>query len=385
MAEGTAGQDNPNHAQELEIKLRETIERYELIFSATNDVLYELNLETGVVIWNEALYTQFGYERCEEVKTLDWWTNHIHEDDALRLEKEISEWFEGSKNAWQAEYRFLKADGMYADVRDRGAVIREPDGTPIRIIGSFLDITKQKQLDRAQDEFISLASHQLRTPLTAIRIYSEMLASGLTGPLSDTQKNHIDRITDASVRMIKLVGDILNASRIELGQVDVHPVPTDMGKFLRAQIKELRPIANAKGVKVRRHIDSNAKEADVDRNILELIVNNFLTNAIRYANSQKGIVKVSFTPNEEGYLLSVKDNGIGIPKGDQPYIFYRFYRGHNNANIKEHGTGLGLHTVKQMAEAAGYKLSFVSVKGEGATFSLQIPAYVSRNQLTAKA
>src|SRR5581483_674190 len=141
-------EDDEKDTPEFERQLRETLERYELIFRATNDVLYELDLLTGTVVWNDALYTQYGYDKETKTTKLEWWTEHIHPDDALKLEHKFSEWFESKSNTWQAEYRFRKADGSYIYIRDRGMVQRGPNGSPLRIIGSFLDITQQKQLDR---------------------------------------------------------------------------------------------------------------------------------------------------------------------------------------------------------------------------------------------
>jgi two-component system, chemotaxis family, CheB/CheR fusion protein len=372
MSQGHKRQHTITLAQELENELRETIERYELIFRATNDILYELNLETGVVVWNDALYDGYGYSSDEDTGTLEWWTGHVHPEDALRIENEISVWFEGIEDTWQTEYRFQKADGSYVYVRDRGLVQRNADGVPIRIIGSMLDITKQKQLDRAKDEFISLVSHQLRTPLTAIRIYSEMLASGLLGPLDDRQKEHVSRIADSSVRLVHLVSGILDASKVELGSVESHPEKTDINKFIISQIKELQPASIEKGIDINFVPNSRVKEILVDRNALGVILNNLLTNATRYT-LPGGTVSVSLVKSKGSYMLNVKDNGIGIPKSAQPYIFNRFYRADNTANIEEHGTGLGLYMVKQMAEKVGYKITVTSAEGKGSTFSIRIP------------
>jgi PAS domain S-box-containing protein len=187
---------------------------YELVFKATNDVLYDLDVINDRVIWNDALYTQYGYHHSAVVNTLEWWVQHIHPDDALQVENNISDWLEGNADTWQTEYRFANADGTYKNVRDRGYVIRSADGKPLRIIGSLLDITQQKQLDVAKDEFISLVSHQLRTPLTVIRTYAEMLSQGIFGPISSQQKTEIERITGSSVRLIKLVSNILYVSKL---------------------------------------------------------------------------------------------------------------------------------------------------------------------------
>src|SRR5690606_34029367 len=113
MAISPLRRKNSTQAPELEKQLRETIQRYELIFKATNDVLYDLDLTTGVVTWNEALYTQYGYAKTKATNTLEWWAGHIHPDDALQLEDKMSAWLEGKTDTWHAEYRFKKADGNY--------------------------------------------------------------------------------------------------------------------------------------------------------------------------------------------------------------------------------------------------------------------------------
>jgi PAS domain S-box-containing protein len=359
--------------QELAERLRETVLRYELIFKATNDVLYDLDLQKGTVAWNEALYTQYGYDSDEPAQELEWWTSHVHPDDALRLEREISEWFEGKHDTWQAEYRFRKADGSYVYVRDRGVVHRAPDGSPLRIIGSFLDITQQKQLERAKNEFISLASHQLRTPLTIIRLHSEMLTDGMLGTLSPRQTAHIEEITNASVRLIHLVDSILDVARAEMGHIVPRPAPHNVNKLLSASIKEVLPIAEQKGVVIHFTPNASLPHISLDTSLFGHIVNNLLTNAIRYTLPNKGVVKVSFARTDEGYLLQVRDNGIGIPRTAKSHVFGRFYRADNTANISEHGTGLGLYLTKFITEACGGTIWFESAKGKGTTFYVQFP------------
>lgn len=356
-----------------ERQLRETLERYELIFRATNDVLYELDLIAGTVVWNEALYTQYGYSKDSDVEKLEWWAEHIHPDDALKLEHKLSDWFEGKSDTWQAEYRFRKADGRYIFIRDRGMVQRGSDGSPMRIIGSFLDITQQKQLDRAKDEFISLVSHQLRTPLTVIRMYSEMLTNGLFGELNSSQDEHVRQITEASVRLIQLVGDILNISRAEMGHIAPDPKPVNANLALQTQIQEILPLATKQGKVVRFEPDTKIGTIMLDRTIFDQIVQNLLTNALRYTKPNHGYIEIKFSQSKDGYLLTVSDNGIGIPKAAQDRIFDRFYRADNTVNIQEHGTGLGLYMVKLMTETLGGKIWFESKLNKGSLFYVLFP------------
>jgi PAS domain S-box-containing protein len=356
----------------LERTLRETLERYELIFQATHDILYDLCLQTGKVTWNEALYTQYGYAKSSQMGTLEWWAKHIHPDDALRVENDISDWLSGDNDTWQTEYRFRKANGSYTYVRDRGFVIRASDATPLRIIGSFLDIARQKNLDRAKDDFISLVSHQLRTPLTVIRIYGEMFTNGLLGELDNVQSAHIACMTNASIRLLKLVEDILNISRIELGNFDVSPTAVNTNALIRECIQEVTPLAAGKRITITFEADETLPPLPIDSMVFTQILDNLLSNAIRYTKAARGHIAVNFSQRENEYVLSVCDNGIGIPKAAQAHIFDRFYRAPNAVNSEEQGTGLGLYLVQLMTQAFGGRVWFESVKNTGTTFNVGI-------------
>ena len=361
-------------AAKSKAKLQTTkLSPYELVFKATNDVLYDLDVLSGAVTWNEALYNQYGYQPADGQNTLEWWTHHIHPDDALKVENQITDWLEGQKDSWESEYRFAKANGHYTYVRDRGYVMRAADGTPQRLIGSLLDITSQRQLDRAKDEFISLVSHQLRTPLTVIRTYGDMLHNDFFGQLSDIQKDEVKRMTDASIRLIKLVSSILDVSKIELQRVAVTPHLSDINSLIQQQISGIIPIADNKSVHITFVPQPELEPVSVDPTIFGQILHNYLTNAIRYSRSNGGLVTINFTIDESGYLLTVADNGIGIPRSAQNRVFERFYRAHNASNIEDQGTGLGLYLVKLLAEACGGTVGFESIKSKVTTFHFRLP------------
>jgi two-component system CheB/CheR fusion protein len=360
-------------AQELESRLFETAQRNELIIKVTNDVMYDFDVVRGVVKWNDAFYEKYGYPKKDYESGLEWWASHIHPDDALKLEREYSEWFDSNQDIWEAEYRYLKADGNYIYIRDRGLLQRAADGSPLSIIGSFLDITAQAQLDRAKDEFISLVSHQLRTPLTVLRMYGDMLLSGYFGSLTGSQRSQVKKMTDASVRLIGLVGDILDTSRIELGHVVVNPVRTDVNEFIKMNIEGMLPMAAVKDVSLRLILDANKIVIPIDVIILGRMLHNLITNGIRYTKAKAGFVEVAFRHVSDGYLLTIRDNGIGISRSDKVQVFKRFFRGENSINVTEQGAGLGLYIVKHIAEAAGCKVWFKSTKGRGVTFYIHIP------------
>lgn len=349
------------------------LRRYELIFQATNDVLFDLDLKDGIVEWNEALYTQYGYDRNEPAGTIEWWTGHIHPDDAFLLENRITDVFESTTDHWEYEYRFRRADGTYGYVRDRGLLLRDATGHPIRIIGSLLDVTAQKQLDIAKDEFVALVSHQLRTPLTVIRVYGEMLTSGMFGDLTDEQAKWVRNMTSSSTHLIDVVGAILNVSRIDLGRIKIHAKPHDMIELVEECIKEVEPLAEERKVQISFDSPAAMPLVDIDANVWAQITHNLLTNAIRYTKPGEGHVTVKLSAEDGDFVLSVQDNGIGIPEEEQEHVFERFYRAKNAQVVEVQGSGLGLYLIKVMTDAFGGKIRFETAEGAGTTFYVHVP------------
>jgi PAS domain S-box-containing protein len=373
------GTDRPqspsrSRAERLQRKLEESNERYALVAKATNDVIYDLNIDKGTVVWNDALYTKYGYRRSERAGTVEWWADHIDPEDALRLEAEIGELLLNDQDTWQSRYRFRKADGSYAVIQDRAYVLRGPDGKPQRIIGSMLDVTEADKLDRAKDEFTSLVSHQLRTPLTVIQFYSTMLCDGLLGPMQREQLEHVQRIQSASIRLIKLVSNILNISRIEMDRIPLQTVPTNLSAYVRGTVETMQPVARERNVKLTyKPPKPGNDEIAIDQVLLGEVIQNLIANAIHYSPAGTGRVAVSLLHEADGYRIDVRDNGIGIPAASQPRIFTRFYRADNAVETGCEGTGLGLYLCRLIMENSGGSIVFRSTEGKGTTFSIRLP------------
>jgi len=359
--------------RQAEAALRLSDERFQAVSAATNDVVYDREVATEMVWSNDALSSQYGYPAHCQNQPLSWWIKHIHPADQTTFTKTVQNILNGTKTHWTVEYRFKKHDGTYVDVRDRAFILRDDTGRPLRIIGSMLDITQQKELERAKDKFISLVSHQLRTPLTAMRLFTGMLAGGQGGKLSAMQSDFVDKINASTVRMIRLVSDILNVSQIERGRLKVVPVPTDISSLIGWHIDELKPVAEAKKVAINYEPIKDLQEVNVDPVLFGQIVHNFLTNAIRYSRDEDTTITVRFERRSEQYVLAVQDSGIGIPKNVQRRIFSSFFRADNAVKAHGDGTGLGLYLIKLIMDAAGGETGFESIEGKGSTFYVTMP------------
>jgi PAS domain S-box-containing protein len=356
-----------------ELALKESNDRFEFVTQATSDVLYDLDLQSGTLWFNDALYTEYGYPKDEPSTSVAWWAEHMHPQDAMRVNDELSELQNNREKLWTSEYRFLKNDGTYAAVKDRAFVLRGESGEPIRLIGSMLDITQQKELERVKDEFISLVSHQLRTPLTSVRLFTEMLSAGQVGKLTELQQDYVDKVEVSTIRMIQMVSDILNISRVELGRLKILPKPADMTKLIQRHIEEVAPLAVKKDLQIIFKPAKEAGEVNVDTTLFGQIVQNLLSNAIRYTPAEGKPITVSFDKQKTGYILKVSDKGIGIPESMQSRIFERFYRADNAIKTVGDGSGLGLYLVKVIIEEAGGKVWFKSQEGKGTTFYVRLP------------
>lgn len=170
-----------------EIALLDSDQRFKALSSATHDLIYDLDLASRTIWFNDVLESHYGYSKKLTHTTLDWWLDCMHPSEVENLKETYYAMLKGSKDTWSIECQFRKADGNYAIIRNRALILRDQLGKPKRIIGSCLDITQQKQLERAKDEFISLVSHQLRTPLTVIQLYGTMLLDGIAGPLEKSR------------------------------------------------------------------------------------------------------------------------------------------------------------------------------------------------------
>ncbi len=239
----------------------------------------------------------------------------------------------------------------------------------------FRDATRDRELDEAKSGFISVASHQLRTPLTSIRWYSEMLLSQDAGPLNDSQKDFMNEIHGGAERLYQTVDLLLGISRVESGKLKMERTPIDVGAFTNEITKELRSQIDMKSLSL--SVIPPDRESVIvwlDSLTLRQVVLNLVSNAIRYTN-EKGLIEIKWWMGDEGreVVYMVHDNGIGIPERDRPRIFSKFFRAENARSQVPDGSGLGLALVKELVESWGGKIWFDTAEGQGSTFFFTVP------------
>ncbi len=245
-------------------------------------------------------------------------------------------------------------------------------GTITGSIEIFRDITIEKEIDKEKTEFVSLASHQLKTPIGAMRWTLEMLLAGDYGTISDEQKKVLNEIYTMNKRMYELISSLLNISRIEMGVFIIEPKPTDFAKLCDEVLVEMESRRVQKEHEVIKDFESNLPIVPADEKLLRIIFQNFISNAIKYTKDH-GKIRVTLKSTIEDIIFSVSNNGDPIPESEQSRIFQKMFRASNAQEQDTDGNGLGLYVVKQIVDNGGGKTWFTSKEGEDTVFSCSFP------------
>ena len=229
-----------------------------------------------------------------------------------------------------------------------------------------------KEFRALKDEFVFIAAHELRTPVTAIRGYLSMIEDGDAGPVPPKIKEYLDPVMQSNMRLVTLVNDLLEVARQEAGRITIQTAKIDnLGMSISAVIKDLKPLADKKQITVL-YDDRAVKPVMTDESRLKEVMVNLLSNAVKYTLGS-GKVSIWHDVRENMLVTHVRDSGIGIPKEAQAKLFEKFYRVQDERLRNVTGTGLGLFIIKQLIERMGGKIWFVSEPGQGTTFSFSLP------------
>jgi PAS domain S-box-containing protein len=235
---------------------------------------------------------------------------------------------------------------------------------------TFHDVTHEREVSRMKSDFVSFVTHQLRTPLAGIRWMLELAAQDPDLPADAA--SYIQDAREAAQRLIQLVNDLLDISRLERGKLTVDATPIDLGELTRGVLTEMSVLVQEKGHRVALAGDADAPRVLADPQLVRQVVVNLVSNAIKYT-PEAGTIEIHLDPDGTALRWSIRDSGVGVPALAQPRLFEKFYRADNVVTLETEGTGLGLYLVRLIMEQLGGRVWCESEEGAGATFLFTLP------------
>jgi PAS domain S-box-containing protein len=243
---------------------------------------------------------------------------------------------------------------------------------------SLIDITEQRAVDTAKSEFVALATHQLRTPIAAIRWNVELLEKKMKDSITDDQSRYLVKVNRNVQRMVSLINDFLSVSKLEMGTFANTQEAVNLTTFVDSIVDEFSEKISQKGLTLNRVDNPPHLQVMTDSRLLHIIVSNLMSNASKYSNPN-GTLEFSYTLEGTMLEIVIKDDGIGIPENELERLFSKFFRATNAQVHQTQGTGLGLYVVKQSVEKLGGTIAVSSQENAGAQFTVKLPVTVLSN------
>lgn len=347
------------------------LEKFKLAVEGASDHIVITDADGKIIYANRAAEETTGYTKEEMLGNRpSLWGKQMPEPFYRKMWHVIKE----EKRPFQGELTNKKKNGSLYVAEMRIAPLFDEHKALYGFVAIERDITKQKEVEKSKTEFVSIASHQLRTPLTIIKWYAEMLSTQEDEKLSKKQERYLNEITRASMRMIELVNSLLNVSRIDLGTFLIEPEPLNFTRELDDAIQDLVPQIKQKKISLVKNIPEDLPVIEADRKLLRMIFQNLLTNAIAYT-PEEGTITATITrkEKEKEIIIMIADTGIGIPLQQQPKIFQKFFRADNAQTKEPGGNGLGLYIVRSIVQNVGGRIWFTSEENAGTAFYVALP------------
>jgi PAS domain S-box-containing protein len=355
------------------------------ILSSIGDAVFAVDNDRRITLFNPSAQHISGLSEAEALgKRYDEVLKFEYEKAGHKGSHFIQDALEGRLTAMPGGTVLIHKNGRRIPVADSAAPISDASHKIQGAIIVFRDVTKDNELDKAKSEFVSLASHQLRTPLSAINWYGEMLLNGDAGKLNRDQHEYIQEIFEGNQRMVELVNSLLDVSRLELGKLQNQPAVNDISELINSLEKELTPSIKDKQLTFTKLVHA-IPPVVADPKQLRMIVQNLLSNAVKYTPAKGSVTvtlrKATATDLAEAKLtsamphwyFSVQDNGYGIPEEEKAKIFGKLFRADNVRKLDVEGTGLGLYIVKEVVQKMGGRVWFTSIESAGTTFYVILP------------
>jgi len=362
---------------DLQAERKKTTEEQNKITSIISnfiDPIIVMDKEGRINLLNPSAMEIFGFIDDDLGKTVDSGKNYSMENFKKIIKQDFN----------VKDYEDLKSD----DVNEEEVLVKMKDqdltykvitekvidkrGEYIGTMKIFYNLTREKMIDNLKSEFISIAAHQLRTPLSAIKWSIKMILDGDVGRLNEEQQQLLFKGYQSNERIIHLVNDMLNVSRIEEGRFGYNFEKVDFLEIVKSEIESLEPIFKRKNIGFVVNKPKKAPLVYIDSEKMHLVMQNLFENAVKYT-PDFGRIELTIVMGDKFLKVKVKDNGVGIPKDCQEKLFSKFFRADNVIRLQTEGSGLGLFIVKNIIKKHGGEITFDSKEGMGTEFVFTIP------------
>ncbi len=362
-------------------------ERLKLVAKATKDVIWDWDLVTDEVVWNENVVTMFGYTSQEVNSNDDWWYINLHDEDRNAVKNSIETHVARKEVNWQIDYRFRCADGGFKYIHDRGFAVYDQNKRPIRMIGAMQDHTetkanefilkelnnslekRAKELADSNDElerFAYVTSHDLQEPLRMVSSFLQLLKKRYSDKLDGKAHEYIGFAVDGAERMKTLILDLLEYSRVNTNKSASEEV--DLNSLMSPLVLTYKQLLEEKGGKI---LCDNLPVIRGNKTQLFQLFQNLVGNGLKYNTSSAPKIKITVTELEHDYRFVFEDNGIGIDPKYFKKIFVIFQRLHHKNEFS--GTGIGLAICKKIVDKHGGKIWVESEPEKGSSFYFLLP------------
>jgi PAS domain S-box-containing protein len=333
---------------------------------------FDMDVVNHSLVWDHRCREMFGITNNDPVSYENTFLLGLHPDDREKTDAAVCRALnkEISNGDFDVEYRTIGVeDKKLRWVRAKGKVLFNEQDMPLRLIGAVLDITENKQNELRKNDFIAMASHELKTPLTSLKAYIQLLLLNARRTGDSFLVNALEKSDSQISKMTKLIHGFLDMSKLESGKLTLNMEVFDITKLIEEVISDSRPISQGHDIvfENRSVININA-----DREKIGQVISNFISNAIKYSPKNTSVV-VELTTTDNSVKIAVKDNGIGIKQTDQPNIFQRFYRVQNESTKGFSGFGIGLYLSAEIINLHSGKIGVYSEEGKGSTFYFTLP------------
>jgi PAS domain S-box-containing protein len=376
-------------SKELERRLRASETKYRTLVEQLPAVVYVLAADKRQTpLYFSPRILELTGETPEEALALTkHWLELVHPEDYARVAAEDDR-IMASGEPFTMEYRHLRKDGSYVWVRDECVPIRDENGQVVAWQGVLLDVTARVQLEaakeatRAKSAFLGMMSHELRTPMQSVLGYAALLLGGYRGPLTPEQAEDIGYIQLGAKRMVTLVEQMLDLSRMEADQLQLAAEPVDLAEIVEQVRRDVAPQAAVKSLDLRIDLLPSLPLVIGDPDRLRQIVLNLVDNAVKF--TERGAVHITACPTDDGVDVVVIDTGIGIAADALDHIFQEFRQVDSSTSRPYGGAGLGLAIAHKLAEQMGGSITVVSAPQAGSTFTLHLPTTATPGTMSSR-